>query len=101
MKTAFETLSLSKSANDVVVIKLWEVYLLYHPSNLYKTLSENSIDQGPEHDQNFPGRVIFRFTSSAWEAEVKPLLYEYRIPVTITSNPYTAVRMKGRIPALR
>jgi hypothetical protein len=101
MKTAPESAAISSSKNELVVIKLWEIYLLYHPANLYKTLTENSLDLAPEQDLKLPGRIIFRFNASAWEAEIKPLLYQYRIPVTVQSSRLSAVKSKGRIPALR
>jgi hypothetical protein len=100
MKTA-ESARLTSLKNEVVVIKLWEIYLLYHPANIYKTLSENSLDAAPEQDLNLPGRVIFRFTSSAWEDEIKPLLYHYRIPVSVQSSALSAVKAKGRMPVVR
>jgi hypothetical protein len=101
MKSFIESAQLTPKQNEQVVIKLWEVYLLYHPADIYKTISENSLDSGPEQDLNLPGRVIFRFTSSAWESEIKPLLYHYRIPVSVQSSALSAVKAKGRMPVLR
>lgn len=101
MNTVIEATPVTSSRNELIVIKLWEVYLLYHPANIYKTLSENSLDSAPEQDLNLPGRVIFRFTSSAWETEIKPLLYHYRIPVSVQSSVLSAVKAKGRMPVLR
>jgi hypothetical protein len=101
MKSLTESVPVTSLKNELVVIKLWEVYLLYHPADIYKTLSENSLDSGPEQDLKLPGRVIFRFTASAWESEIKPLLYHYRIPVTVQSSALSAVKAKGRMPVLR
>jgi hypothetical protein len=87
--------------NDVVEIKLWEIYLLYHPAQLYKELTDYSTDNGPiEHDHKY-GRVIFRFKQQDWENHIKQLLYYYRIPVIVQSNHYDAVKAKGRQAVLR
>lgn len=86
---------------EAIVIKLWENYLLYHPADLYRTLSQKSIGHGPRHDEHHPGRITFRFAPETWETDIKHLLYKYRIPVNIQSNPLRAVRMKGRAPVLR
>jgi hypothetical protein len=90
-----------KKQDEIIVVKLWEIYLLYHPANLYKVLTEFSMDHGPADDENLPGRVIFRFSKTVWEDDIKSLLYEYRIPVVIQSNRLQAVKVKGRQPALR
>jgi hypothetical protein len=87
--------------DEIIVVKLWEIYLLYHPANLYKVLTDFSIDNGPKDDEQVAGRVIFRFSAGAWEENIKNLLYEYRIPVVIQSNRLHAVQTKGRQPALR
>lgn len=87
--------------DEIVVIKLWEIYLLYHPANLYKVLTDLSMDNGPSDDHSLNGRVVFRFARKNWEEEIKNLLYEFRIPIVIQSNPLHAVKVKGRMPALR
>ncbi len=85
------------SRQEVIEIKLWEVYLLYNRRNLYKTLSTYSLDNGPvEKDQQEEGRVCFRFMSFDWERTIKHLLYENRIPVIIQSNTLAAVKASGR-----
>ncbi len=86
--------------NDTVVVKLWEIYLLYHPANLYKILTASSLDNGPV-DQSLNGRVVFRFEQEVWHNHIKGLLYEFRIPVVVQSNPLEAVLVKGRQPVLR
>lgn len=101
MNATLQPVSTSSLLNETVVVKLWEVYLLYHPADLYKKLTDNSLGNGPEHDSNMAGRIIFKFTSHAWESEIRPLLYEFRIPVSIQSNRLGAVRTKGRTPVLR
>jgi hypothetical protein len=101
MKTAIQSAPVVSAKSELVVIKLWEAYLLYHPANLYKILTENSLDTSAEHDLKLPGRILFRFSSSAWEMEIKPLLYEYRIPVTVQSGSWSAVKVKGRISNTR
>ena len=85
------------SRQEIVEIKLWEVYLLYNRRNLYNTLSTYSLDNGPvEKDQQDEGRVSFRFMVYDWERSVKQLLYDNRIPVIIQSNTLAAVKAKGR-----
>lgn len=82
------------SAQEIVEIKLWEVYLLYNRRNLYNTLSTYSLDNGPveKHEE---GRVTFRFMTFDWERTVKQLLYDNRIPVIIQSNAFAAVKARG------
>lgn len=85
-----------ESRQEIVEIKLWEVYLLYNRRNLYNTLSTYSLDNGPvEKDHQEEGRVSFRFMSFDWERTVKQLLYDNRIPVIIQSNALAAVKVKG------
>lgn len=85
------------SRQEVVEIKLWEVYLLYNRRNLYNTLSTYSLDNGPvEKDQQEEGRVCFRFMSFDWDRTIKHVLYENRIPVIIQSNALSAVKASGR-----
>ena len=86
-----------ESQQEIVEIKLWEVYLLYNRRNLYNTLSTYSLDNGPvEKDQQEEGRVSFRFMSYDWERTIKQLLYDNRIPVIIQSNTLAAVKARGR-----
>jgi hypothetical protein len=85
------------SRQEIVEIKLWEVYVLYNRRNLYNTLSTYSIDNGPvEKDQQEEGRVCFRFMSFDWDRTVKHLLYENRIPVIIQSSTLAAVKASGK-----
>ena len=91
----------NRQPDEIIEVKLWEIYLLYHPANLYKVLTDFSIDAGPKDGQQLAGRVVFRFAKSAWEEKIKNLLYEFRIPVVIQSNRLQAVKAKGRHPVLR
>lgn len=85
-----------ESRQEIVEIKLWEVYLLYSRRNLYNTLSTYSLDNGPvEKDTQDEGRVSFRFMAYDWERTVKQLLYDNRIPVVLQSNTLAAVKVKG------
>ena len=97
MQTIADTpAGLKESRQEIVEIKLWEVYLLYNRRNLYKTLSTYSLDNGPvEKDQQEEGRVSFRFMAFDWERTIKQLLYDNRIPVIIQSNNLAAVRVRG------
>jgi hypothetical protein len=84
------------SGQEIVEIKLWEVYLLYNRRNLYNTLSTYSVDNGPvEKDQQEEGRVSFRFMTFDWERTIKQLLYDNRIPVIIQSNKLAALKSRG------
>ena len=86
----------SDPRQEIVEIKLWEIYLLYNRHNLYNTLSTYSLDNGPvEKDQQEEGRVSFRFMSYDWDRTVKQLLYDHRIPVIVQSNALTAVKVRG------
>jgi len=95
------TKSTPSRQDEIVIVKLWEIYLLYHPANLYKVLTDLSLNNGPEDDQQLTGRVVFRFSKANWDETIKSLLYEYRIPVLIQSNRLQAVKAKGRQPVLR
>ena len=84
------------SRQEIIEIKLWEVYLLYNRRNLYNTLSTYSLDNGPvEKDHQEEGRVSFRFMTFDWERTIKQLLYDNRIPVIVQSNALAAVKAKG------
>ena len=84
------------SRQEIVEIKLWEVYLHYDRRNLYDTLSTYSLDNGPvEKDHQDEGRVCFRFLSFDWERSIKPLLYEHRVPVILRSSTLAAVKSRG------
>ena len=89
------------TGDEIVIVKLWEIYLLYHPANLYKVLTDFSVDNGPAGDQQFSGRVVFRFEESVWNERIKGLLYQFRIPVVVQSNRLQAVHVKSRQPVLR
>jgi hypothetical protein len=80
---------------EIVEIKLWEIYLLNHPANLYRILTEFSVDDAPAENDPETGRVVFRFIARDWEYQVKPLLYQHRIPVIVRSNGFQAIRTKG------
>jgi hypothetical protein len=95
------TIQSAPKQDETVVVKLWEIYLLYHPANLYKVLTDFSMDNGPVDDTQLSGRVVFRFSRTAWESEIRNLLYENRIPVVIQSNRLEALKVKGRHPVLR
>lgn len=90
-----------KMQDEIVIVKLWEIYLLYHPANLYKTFTEFSLDNGPLEDRLLSGKVIFRFTTHDWQNTIRELLYQHRIPVNLQSNPLAALKIKGCLPALR
>jgi len=71
-------------AREIVEIKLWETYLLNDRTNLNLALKQFSVDHGPvENVHHEHGRVCYRFFAEDWENDIKHLLYENRIPVTI------------------
>ncbi len=85
-----------ESRQEIIEIKLWEVYLLYNRHNLYTTLSTYSLDNGPvEKDHQEEGRLSFRFMAFDWERTIKQLLYDNRIPVVMQSNALAAVKARG------
>lgn len=78
---------------EIIEIKLWEVYLVMNRTNLYHVLTASSIDQGPvEKGQQEPGRVVFRYTATEWEKNIKHLLHAHRIPVIATARNYFDAR---------
>jgi hypothetical protein len=81
--------------DEVIVVKLWEVYLGDHSGNLFKDLSHLSMDHGPFESYNTKKRLTFRFKRQMWEERVKGLLYQNRIPVVIKSNHFYAVQIRG------
>jgi hypothetical protein len=77
---------LSSDGEHIVEIKLWGLYLLSNPGNLFQEIVESSLDHGPvEKNPQKPGRITFRFGAKAWEGKIKKLLYNNRIPVVIKS----------------
>jgi hypothetical protein len=91
----------SSQPEETVVVRLWEVYLLYHPANLYRTLTDSSLEGASIGDPSLPGRVIFKFSRKTWEESIRDVLYKFRIPVVIESSRLSAVSVKGRQPVLR
>jgi hypothetical protein len=78
---------LSNEKQDIVEIKLWGLYLLINPGNLYNQIIESSLDHGPvEKNPQKPGRITFRFKVKEWESRIKKLLYNNRIPVIVKSS---------------
>jgi hypothetical protein len=58
--------------------------LLNDRTNLTLALNQFSIDHGPvENTQHEQGRIAYRFFAEDWENDIKHLLYENRIPVTL------------------
>jgi len=90
-----------ESRQEIVEIKVWEIYLLYNRKNLYNTLSTYSLDNGTvEKDQQEEGRVSFRFMDYDWEHTIKQLLYDNRIPVVVQSSTLGAVKTRGNRDAV-
>jgi hypothetical protein len=84
-------LGILSDARQVVEIKLWETYLLNDRTNISLALNQFSIDRGPnEADRYEPGRLVYRFFAEDWESDIKYLLYENRIPVTVRPTLVTA-----------
>ena len=96
MKISIERFPETKH-EEVIVIKLWQVYLHDESDHLFQKLSDLSIDLGPIVNYDTKGRLTFRFAIPIWEQKVKGLLYKNRIPVSIQSNPFYAVQFKGGI----
>jgi hypothetical protein len=77
-------LGIISDARQIVEIKLWETYLLNDRTNLTIALNQFSIDHGPvENMHHEQGRIAYRFFAEDWENDIKHLLYENRIPVTL------------------
>jgi hypothetical protein len=71
-------------AEEIIEIKLWEAYILTNRNKVHVALTQFSIDRGPvENTQHEPGRIVYRFRAEDWETDIKHILYENRIPVTI------------------
>ena len=86
-----------ESRQEIIEIKLWEVYLLYNRRNLYNTLSTYSLDNGPvEKDHQEEGRVSFRFMAYDWDRTIRQLLYDNRIPVIVQSIAPEALKPRHR-----
>jgi hypothetical protein len=90
MKTANE-----QCPDEVIVVKLWEVYLRDQSRNLFTDLCHLSMDHGPFSNYHSKERLTFRFKRQMWKERVKGLLYENRVPVVIKSNHFFAVEIKG------
>jgi CheY-like chemotaxis protein len=75
---------LKQTLQEVVEIRLWEVYLLRSRNNLYTLLSDYSIDKGPiENSQRDNERVTFRVTLYDWERTIVRILTDNAIPFEI------------------
>lgn len=89
------------TSEELVVVKLWESHLLYRSNDLYRTLTDLTIDRAAIPDVKNSGKILLRFDKSSWDDAAKGILYENRIPVVIQSNRLQAVRSAGRQPELR
>ena len=89
MKAPLERFSLGKT-DEVVVVKLWEVYLRYASANLLDSLCQHSLDSAPFGGAGATDRLTFRFQKATWDEKVKGLLYEHRVPVSVQLNPLYA-----------
>jgi hypothetical protein len=86
---------------QIIEIKLWETYLLQDRSNLNFLLNKFSIDNGPiDSNHPEPGRILYRFLAKNWEADVKHLLYDNRIPVVIRHSFLLPLKSRGRVSVL-
>jgi hypothetical protein len=102
MQYVMETPSaLKQEKHEIVEIKLWGLYLLINPNNLYSEMIDASLDRGPvEKNPQKPGRITFRFSVGTWESKIKKLLYSYRIPV-IVNDPMNQALGSGSSSASR
>ena len=85
------------SRQEIIEVKLWEVYLTYDRHSLYRTLTAYSLDNGPvEKDQQEEGRVCFRFLAFDWERSIRQLLFDHRIPVIVQTVRSPGVLTRDR-----
>lgn len=91
------------NSQEIIEVKLWEVYVVSNRTNLHAILNQYSVDQGPvENIQHEPGRIVYRFLAADWESDIKPLLYDNRIPVVIKPtviHPEISSRRRERVLA--
>lgn len=67
---------------EIIEIKIWDVFLLHQRNNLNALLNQYAVDHGPVHREVYePGRVVYRFYARDYERSVKPELFEKRIPI--------------------
>ncbi len=83
----YRPVGFQETADEVVEVKVWEVFLLYNRHNIYRTLSTYSLDNGPvDNDATDLATVTFRFTAYDWFNTLKKLLRDHNIPVIRESN---------------
>jgi hypothetical protein len=96
MKAPVERFSLRKN-DEVVVVKLWEMYLRYSSDNLLDSLCQHSLDSAPFGGAGTTDRLTFRFERTTWDKKVKGLLYKHRVPVSIQLNPLNPLNARARV----
>jgi CheY-like chemotaxis protein len=74
---------LHRSTQEAMEIRLWEIYLIRNRNNLYKTLSDYSLDRGPLQKSDDIERVSFRFMRYDWERTIRAILADNSVPFEI------------------
>jgi CheY-like chemotaxis protein len=73
-----------RSLQEVVEVKLWEVYLTRSRNNLSKKLSGYALDNGPLKKNLLEDeRISFRFMKYDWDKTIQPLLISNTVPFEI------------------
>jgi CheY-like chemotaxis protein len=85
---------LRRPLQDVIEVRLWEIYLLHNRKNLYDTLCAYSLDKGPVgNDLSASKQLSFRFMLFDWDRTIELML-------AIRSIPYQVVH-KTKVDVIR
>jgi CheY-like chemotaxis protein len=83
---------LKQTAQDVLEVKFWEIYLLQNRNNLYSALRGYALDKGPLlKNARDAERVVFRFMKYDWEKTLLTQLTNQSIPFEIIRSYKTDV----------
>jgi CheY-like chemotaxis protein len=75
---------LRRPLQDVIEVRLWEIYLLHNRKNLYETLCTYSLDKGPlATDLSESKQLSFRFMLFDWARTIELMLAIHSIPYQV------------------
>jgi CheY-like chemotaxis protein len=73
---------LKRTTQEVVEIRLWDIYLVRNRNNLYHTLSKFALDIAHLNPIGIE-KVTFRFLQCDWDNNIQPMLTSQSIPFDI------------------
>src|SRR5687768_9368902 len=83
--------SVKRNTQEIVEVRLWEIYLIRSRNNLYKTLSEYSLDKGPIQKFDDSDRLSFRFMRYDWDKTIQSLMAAQGVPYEVANRQWIDV----------